>query len=63
MTQRKYERDYEDTDETKHSFSPSYYDDEVTQSDVDLDDSDVVEPDNEPPQPVSGERFELLFCL
>ncbi|CAN6885957.1 unnamed protein product [Brassica oleracea] len=46
----KTERDYEDTAETKPSFSPSYDDDEVTESDVELDDSDVVEPDNEPPQ-------------
>ncbi|CAN7106674.1 unnamed protein product, partial [Brassica rapa subsp. narinosa] len=55
----KTERDYEDTAETKPSFSPSYDDDEVTESDVDLDDSDVVEPDNEPPQPMGDSTAEV----
>lgn len=50
------ERDYEDKAETKPSFSPKH-DDEIMESDVELDNSDVVEPDNEPPQPVGGEDF------
>nr|VDD46031.1 unnamed protein product [Brassica oleracea] len=55
----KTERDYEDTAETKPSFSPSYDDDEVAESDVELDDSDVVEPDNEPPQPMGDPTAEV----
>lgn len=51
------ERDYEDKAETKPSFSPKHDDDDddIMESDVELDNSDVVEPDNEPPQPVGVE--------
>ncbi|ESQ48131.1 hypothetical protein EUTSA_v10020954mg [Eutrema salsugineum] len=53
----KTEKDFEDA-ETKPSFSPNL-DDEITESDVELDNSDLVEPDNEPPQPMGDPSAEV----
>jgi suppressor of tumorigenicity protein 13 len=57
----KTERDYEDKAETKPSFSPKHDDDDddIMESDVELDNSDVVEPDNEPPQPMGDPTAEV----
>lgn len=59
------ERDYEDKAETKPSFSTKHDDDDddVIESDVELDNSDVVEPDNEPPQPVGVEDISFGYYL
>lgn len=32
-------------------------DDDIVESDIELDDSDVVEPDNDPPQKVNGKKY------
>ncbi|KAG7582360.1 Tetratricopeptide-like helical domain superfamily [Arabidopsis suecica] len=53
------ERDYEERAETKPSFSPKHDDDDIMESDVELDNSDVVEPDNEPPQPMGDPTSEV----
>ncbi|VVA98042.1 unnamed protein product [Arabis nemorensis] len=54
------ERDYEDKAETKPSFSPKHDDDEIMESDVELDNSDVVEPDNDKtPQPMGDPTVEV----
>lgn len=63
------ERDYEERAETKPSFSPKHAaDDDIMESDVELDNADVVEPDNEPPQPVGVEiiifgYYLVVVCL
>lgn len=56
------ERDYEEKAETKPSFSTKH-DDDVMESDVELDNSDVIEPDNEPPQPVGVEDISFGYYL
>ncbi|KAG7577664.1 Thioredoxin-like superfamily [Arabidopsis thaliana x Arabidopsis arenosa] len=55
------ERDYEERAETKPSFSPKHDDDDddIMESDVELDNSDLVEPDNEPPQPIGDPTAEV----
>ncbi|CAN8270244.1 unnamed protein product [Cochlearia groenlandica] len=58
----KTEGDYYDDDskaETKPSFTPKHEDDEIMESDVELDNSDVVEPDNEPPQTMGDPTAEV----
>lgn len=49
-------------DDEKHSFQ-SENDDEIFESDIELDDTDAVEPDNDPPQKVSGRRRVYGDCF
>lgn len=49
--------DHEEPVDTKKAHLHSKYDkfeDDIVESDVELDDTDIVEPDNDPPQRVGG---------